>query len=304
MVVRKIGKRPYFGNNSEKTITIATLFHYAKEAGINLSEISKPKQINDVENLPYAFWSYDNNDKLIIKATDLYRLLEAEGYCNVKLGDGYVLSKLSSGHIISEVSKDEIIYELFQKINALASVGISPFTVPLIEEAVRNKLATLFSDTQLASLPRKEINILRDEKNACYLFFKNGTLKITTDSMTLIPYSEIHGYVWKSKIIDRDFVVSNSNGVFADFIRKVSGETLHTDWEKRHHSLKSIVGYLVHNYKGFANTKAVILMDEQLSDAPSGGTGKGLLLQGIKSIRQDVTIDGKKFTGDGQFIYQ
>jgi hypothetical protein len=52
------------------------------------------------------------------------------------------------------------------------------------------------------------------------------------------------------------------------------------------------------------NNKAIILNDEVISNNPEGGTGKGVIVQGIKQIRKVSILDGKTFDDKKSFPYQ
>jgi len=52
------------------------------------------------------------------------------------------------------------------------------------------------------------------------------------------------------------------------------------------------------------NNKAIILNDEVITENPEGGTGKGLLIQGLRQIRRVSILDGKTFDDKKSFPYQ
>jgi hypothetical protein len=64
------------------------------------------------------------------------------------------------------------------------------------------------------------------------------------------------------------------------------------------------LGYLISRYKNKINNKAIILNDEIISENPEGGTGKGLLVQGLRQIRKVSILDGKTFDEKSGFPYQ
>src|SRR5690606_26546093 len=73
---------------------------------------------------------------------------------------------------------------------------------------------------------------------------------------------------------------------------------------KRYFSICSSLGYLMHDYKNLAYCPAVIFNDEVISENPEGGTGKGILIKGIKNFKNTVQFDGKTFNFDKSFVYQ
>ena len=65
-----------------------------------------------------------------------------------------------------------------------------------------------------------------------------------------------------------------------------------------------MIGYLVHEYNDPSVNKAIILMDEVISDNPEGGTGKGIVMNALSHMREMVIQDGKNFSFSTQFRFQ
>ncbi len=65
-----------------------------------------------------------------------------------------------------------------------------------------------------------------------------------------------------------------------------------------------MLGFLIHNYKSPGYCPAIILNDEVISDHPEGGTGKGILIKAVEQFLTTVTIEGKTFSFDKNFVYQ
>jgi len=158
--------------------------------------------------------------------------------------------------------------------------------------------STLFSEHYLLMLETISLNMLRDTKDTSYIAYQNGILTVSKDKVELVDYMDIKkGYVWRSHIILRDFVKSaNTNNDYKTFISNVS--------DNKPTALECVIGYLLNTYKNKMNNKAIILNDEVISDSPEGGTGKGLLVQGIKKIRRTSILDGKSFDDNKSFPYQ
>ena len=155
----------------------------------------------------------------------------------------------------------------------------------------------LFSDNYLNMLESIELSMLKDTKEKSFIAFKNGILEVTAEALNLIDYIDVDGYIWRSQIIDRDFTISNKiDNQYKTFISNISNsEPL---------PMECTLGYLLHGYKNKMNNKAIILNDEIISDNPEGGTGKGLLIQGLKQIRKVSILDGKSFDDKKSFPYQ
>jgi hypothetical protein len=155
----------------------------------------------------------------------------------------------------------------------------------------------LFSEGFLLMLDTVELLILKDTKDKSFIAYRNGILEVTKNKCELVEYVDVDGYIWKSHIIDRDFVkVKNFENDYQTFIRNISG--------KNPKPIETAVGYLINTYKNKMNNKAIILNDEVITDNPEGGTGKGLFIQGLKQIRRVTILDGKVFDDKKSFPYQ
>lgn len=157
--------------------------------------------------------------------------------------------------------------------------------------------ANLFSEQFLLMLETVELMMLKDTKYISYIAFKNGILEVTKDSINLIDYIDVDGYIWESQIIQREYIATDVfDNQYQKFISNISsGEPL---------PIECVIGYLLSTYKNKMNNKAVILNDEVISDNPEGGTGKGLFVQGVKQIRKVSILDGKTFDDKKSFPYQ
>jgi len=155
----------------------------------------------------------------------------------------------------------------------------------------------IFSENYLSMIESVDLMMLKDTKTKSYIAFENGILEVTKDTIKLVDYIDVDGYVWKSQIIQRDFNQSdNLENEYKTFINNISNnEPI---------AIECVVGYLLSTYKNKMNNKAIILNDEVISENPEGGTGKGLLVQGLKQIRRVSILDGKTFDDKKSFPYQ
>ena len=147
------------------------------------------------------------------------------------------------------------------------------------------------------TLETLDLDTLRDTANKSFIPYLNGVLEITKDNAKLIPYNEFGVYIWESHILKRDYIqhVDIEND-YKKFVYNISN--------KKPEGLESVLGYLISTYKARTNNKAIILNDQVISDAPEGGTGKGLLMQGIEYMRNTCILDGKGFDEKKSFAYQ
>ena len=193
---------------------------------------------------------------------------------------------------------------------------ISVFEEPKIKDFVLSELrergcidafelmannTSYFNGNYLSMVSSIDVIFNRDDKDTSYIYYKNAVVKTTKDEIITMDYSQIDDLIWKNQVIDRDITLKGeSDGVFASFIWKVSGEDA-----DRYFTLKSVIGYLMHSYQNEAKPKSIIFNDEMISeDVPNGGSGKGLIHRAIGHIKNLVVEDGKKFDPRAQFAYQ
>jgi len=162
----------------------------------------------------------------------------------------------------------------------------------------------IFNSNYLEHLPIHTKRILRDNKTNSYIPFRNKILQVNKTGILIIDYPELEDTcIWEKHIIKRDFELNNNFETchFNIFLKNVTNHD-----PERYKSIISTIGYLLHNYQSPKNAQAVIFYDEMITDFenPQGGTGKGLFVQGLKQIRNVVTIDGKKMNLEDRFRWQ
>ena len=157
-----------------------------------------------------------------------------------------------------------------------------------------------FREDFLSLLGTVNVYFIEDDKNTAYLYYNNCAVKVTKKEKITIPYVDLGGYVWKDQVIDRDFHICESFECdYKTFISNVSGGDKQTI-----KCLRSTIGFVLHAYKNLSYCPAIILGDENLSQDPEGGTGKGLFMTALSHMKKLVTIDGKSFNFEKSFAYQ
>ena len=138
-------------------------------------------------------------------------------------------------------------------------------------------------------------------KDNSFIYYSNGVVEVTKNSIELIDYVDIDGYIWENQIIKRDFNKSKDiDNDFKDLVSKVSDNN-----KDRKDSLENTIGYLMHSFKDKTDQKAIILNDQEINDDPNGGSGKSLMLTAIGYFKKVVKIDGKSFDPSrSDFVYQ
>lgn len=319
----------YSGSNR---ITIKTLFQYFKDEGIDItpSEANRDwkslvreeeKQfienrdnapengaLNEIaENIKKIYEiSFNRDGEVVIELieSNLYALLLSWGFQSFDLGNDYFYV-LVKNNIVERITTKVIKTTFFRYLKQLPDdYLLTPgVTVKDIEEEITRKSKHLFEKAKLELLePEKPIEFMQDGKKHGYSYHSNGFVTITENGWSLTSYSEMPKCIWRSQIIQRDFVDKPEGWMeksdFIDFIDKVSGSDTN-----RMASLLTMIGYAMNN-NFETKLKALILTDTNITDNPEGRSGKSILGKAIAQITPTVIIPGKSFNYDEKFRYQ
>ena len=157
-----------------------------------------------------------------------------------------------------------------------------------------------FKEDFLTMIDAKDIPFLHDTKYECYIYYRNCAVKVERKDISVVQYENLGGYIWKDQIIDREFMLCDSTTCdYKTFLSNICNSD-----EERIDSVRSTIGFLLHGHKDKSFCPAIIVNDEVISDNPEGGTGKGLLIQGISEMKKNILINGKEFSFDKSFAYQ
>ena len=157
-----------------------------------------------------------------------------------------------------------------------------------------------FKEDFLSLLSYKKIYFIENSEFESYLYFKNLALRVTKEKLEKINYDSLDGFVWKEQVINREFEYCDDNNCdYSQFITNISNKN-----ETRVKSVESTIGFLLQGHKNAGYCPAIIIHDENDSEEPEGGTGKGLFVQGISQLKKNVTIDGKSFFFERSFEFE
>jgi hypothetical protein len=298
----------YDYNRSEVTNSVRSAYER------NSSEFGQYKLKQEDNNCPvletnehFVFWRIEK-DKLVIDRALYYRFLGINGfgryYFSVDTRDKIPVLIQVENNVIYNVNEIDILNYTVKYVNSL---NLPATSLKEIENAVYAS-GSLLKKQNLFTLEVPNLNVLEDTRDTSYFGFQNCVVTISKNKINTTPYNELDGQIWHYKIVDRDFVKNedestHSTSEFAKFMRNVSTNKHDDVAMKRMHSLMSIAGYLLHDHKDPANAKSVVLMDEDISDNPNGGTGKGLFLKGIAKLTPVVREDGKNFHFNSFFAF-
>jgi hypothetical protein len=251
--------------------------------------------INEVENENQNLIFWTKSDKGVVKIVHFLfkQFLEDNGYYkfNPENSKNYVFVKVTN-NLIDHTSEKEI------------KDFVLDYLIQLEDMSIYNYFADntrYFKEEFLTLISSIEVYFVEDTKSASYLYYKNCALKVTPTEITPIDYLDLGGYVWKDHVIERNFNICDSydDCDYKKFILNISNKD-----PDRDDSVRSAIGFLMHGYKNTSFCPAIILYDEEISDNPEGGTGKGLFMNALSMMKKLVVIDGKSFTFERAFAYQ
>lgn len=140
-------------------------------------------------------------------------------------------------------------------------------------------------------------HFMNDTKTSCFKFFKNMYIEITPDNILYNTYDKLpkNKFILKSKISSRDYV-EQTTGKYIDFISKA------VDWQRHEQNIKSIIGYLCHEFKD-ETTGYIIVLTEQCHDPKDGGgSGKNLFCNLLGLITSYHSKNGNQVKFDEKFF--
>jgi hypothetical protein len=239
------------------------------------------------------FWSFNDKGKLEISAYRFKLYLESLNYRKF-----YPSEKTKTFIFVKKESKFIDIITEFQIKDEILNNLIVNNQLDAFDVAADN--LALFSSKYLSMVDTADIKMDKDGPNFAMIYYSNLALKITKDSINKIDYDSMDSFVWKSQVINREYVdVDHHESQFRSFIWFASGQN-----REKYNTMKSVIGYLLHSHKTASNNKAIIFNDETISDTPNGGSGKGIIINGIGHMKKTSTIDGKTFDFNKSFAFQ
>ena len=264
-------------------ITLGSVYHIAEKYGWQK---------------PFVKFWYIENDKTKISKQNFKRFLEENGFCKLQLEHGYILLKVSK-NIVREVEIFNIKDFVIDYLKRVDDEYFSDSPKAKVIDAVIKGASQHFVNSFLEFLETRELEFLRDTKDNGFLFFANCFVEVNKAKVEVKRYEELEGYIWDKQVIQKRFEVKNKESEFERFIRNICEAD-----EQRILSIRSAIGYLLHNYKDSTNAKAIIFLDEKLSDGAYGRSGKGLVAQAIGKLRKTVRLDGRNFNFSKSFSFQ
>lgn len=264
-------------------VTIGTIYHIAEMYGWKKPVIK--------------FW-FRENEKLKISRIRFKKFLESEGFCKCKIESNHLFVRIEN-NIVEEIDGIDVKEFVMNYLERMATEEFEGTNRNEIIDALIKSANQLFTPQFLEFLITKNIEFNKDTFGKGYFYFKNGFVEVSRGPIDFYNYKKLNKHIWKKQIIDRNFIEGSKRSVFEDFLFNVCRNEV-----KRYEALKSGIGYLLHTYKDPSLAKAVVFIDEKLSDGAFGRSGKGLVIKSISQVRNVVIEDGRNFNPSKNFAFQ
>lgn len=241
----------------------------------------------------WMFYEYDSKGNLKIIHHKLIHYLGENGFAVMNIGGTSKLVKIVD-NIINDVDEGDL--------SRFVSNYLQSIDKPDVLNLFVQGISCYLNKRKYEFLPRVKWISDKDPKDCSYFYFKNTAVRVTKDKLELIPYSNLNHKIWKNRILNRDFNdVPRGNGQFEDFCFKLSKKD-----PERLRALKTAIGYLLHRHNNPSVVKAIILLDENVSDEgkTNGGSGKSLLYKALSNCVETVLMDGKNMKRESRFNNQ
>lgn len=134
--------------------------------------------------------------------------------------------------------------------------------------------------------------ILKDNRETCYKYFKNGFLTITSEEITFDEYTDFDMLIWAKSIQQRDYL-KGEGGLYVDYIKKA---VLDEQQAKR------VIGYLAHEYKDETTGFIIVLTEACIDPKLGGGSGKNVFCNLLKLTTSYTSKPGAQAKFDEKFF--
>jgi len=266
-----------------------------------------------------VFWYLDSEEeKVKIGRADLLQFLQDRGFGKF-YGESDLESMLVSveDNVVRQTSTENIKDHVLSFVGGINDADGLPLensdgtfrahsgkSTDHVVDALLRGANIYFSKGLFEFLSPLDLDFHRDTAEKAHFYYENGFVEVTAEGYRLRPYSDLDGVIWADQVIGREF-------------EDLRGANDHENWEwhrhlvnaagqdsRRHNALCTALGYLQHGYKDPAVTKAIIFMDEKVTDVEEGRTGKSLTAKALQHTCPTLRIDGRNFSFDSRFAFQ
>lgn len=265
-------------------------------------------------------WAITSNGKPVaIMQREYIRYIERLGFRATIFNRSLIFAKIERGRLIKEVEwVKNLCYSLKR---ALRDVYEQEHPL-LWELLLKEHRFDYHVMTSLQAVQQSEF--ITDDATHCHLFFQNGCVTITPETVTFTPYEELQGYVWEKAVSPKEYhgyasgspaydlaeeLKTKRISEFERFISHVANEYVDGHYVNNQEVFEHGLASLCWHYNDVLQQKAVVVIDNDPSYFADGRRGKKILLDALRYIRSNgstegvvIKEDGKAF--GGQFKFQ
>lgn len=255
----------------------ANLSNTAKQQYDELSEQLKSK-------FPYGvFWEENSDFDIVINRYKLEQVAVQFGY---KLFKGDILVQVIDGIIHKPTTRQfyDTLRDYVQDEEANTYINIINAYETFIER---------HGNWLISRLPiLDEEKIINDTREVAYKFYTNGVLQITSNEITLLPYTNIDKLIWAHDIRKRAFFTAE-NGRYSEFLTFATGYSEH---------VQKVIGYLSHGFKDETTPYIIVLTEECENPEDGGGAGKNVFCRLLEHTTTFTEKPGDQVSYDEKFL--
>lgn len=246
----------------------------------------------EVLEAPVNFYDYFGNTSPFQYA----KFLKQEGFIRIAIeGRDEVTLVKNTNKIIEPYShKTDLVSFLKSNINELDTSEL--------ENTIAKEATTKIKDSLLLLDPIP-LTYHRDTRTRVDIPFKNGVVRITSDEIKLIPYSEINGFFPKHTTQKTEIEITDREAKRSEFEEFLTLASCGNNYnEEVVNAFFSMFGYLISNHKDLAKNYAIILSDEGADgENRNGGRGKSIVQTALSYFRPTIFKGGEEY--DPSYIH-
>ena len=260
------------------------------------------------------YFKYDKNLRTYVLTSlfwdEVRNVLHRAGFRKREVGKDFLFIHKDGGKI-REVSTEIMRNHMTSYVEAIReSVCFSyqeqHYQIPpaAIRETDFKNSNNIFNDVWLEHLRIHDDPIFKDTATEMYFFFKNVIVTVSREGITTKDWDDNTGFcVWEEQVIQHDF--NYRDDIAASHFYKFLNNVTNNDSE-RMMTMCTGIGYLLHHHFRESEGQAVIFYDETITDTskPMGGSGKGLIVNAIKQVRNVAKVDGKHLDTGNRFRWE
>ena len=266
---------------------------------------TKAVEKNKIENNLRLFYDIQN-DKIVTSAVSYNRFFMQENFIRVTQQDKDAIT------IFKDTNKVIKPFNIKTDTVAYLKNEINDFDTEEIENTIAKDNHNSIQQGLLL-IDAKELKYYSDCKNTFAIPFKNGLFKYDVTKQVepiKIEYKDVEGFFAEHFTQGIDFKFEDTKISqfelylsFASTGKEKEEDLTPNDLQKREEFFK-MFGYLIHQYKDPAFTKAIVLSDVGANNEDRNGRrGKSLLLDAVKKVRKSLFKGGNEFKDNYDFAW-